>query len=161
MLYALSSDESELDKLDISSSVVRHWLRHISTDDDDEDTHRFFMRLDGMFRISNSSMKSMRRTVLNWDDVDKRERRDVVNKLIQMLHDRAPSNSELLPKLKSLYSEMKESASGGATGASSIATAIGGLGAGFDVDGHDKSIYHNNKSKKPLVIRRIGQETIA
>ncbi len=149
LLYALSTDDAK-GAADLSPSLIRHYLRH-ADHDDKEETHRLFMRLDGMFHIGSSSMKSMRRTVMDWEDADPRERRELVNKLIQWIHDRAPSNSELLPKLKSMYSEMRESASGGATGSASIASVVGGLGAGFDPSG-DHGIY--SKKKKPLMIRR-------
>jgi hypothetical protein len=45
-----------------------------------------------------------------------------------------------------------ETASCGATGAASVATVVGGLGAGFDPNG-DYGIYPKPK-KKPIVIRR-------
>lgn len=38
-------------------------------------------------------------------------------------------------------SELLENASSGSTGAGSIATAVGGLGAGFDANGEWRSIY--------------------
>ena len=49
-------------------------------------------------------------------------------------------------------SKIKETASGGATGASSVATVVGALGAGFD-DDFSKSIY--GEKKKPVIIKRI------
>ena len=53
------------------------------------------------------------------------------------------------------WSEIIESATCGATGAASVATVVGGLGAGFDPNG-DKGIYQKAK-KKPLLIRRISE----
>jgi len=50
-------------------------------------------------------------------------------------------------------SNIKETASSGATGSASVATVVGGLGAGFDPNG-DKGIYEI--SKKPLLIKRIS-----
>ena len=47
--------------------------------------------------------------------------------------------------------KVKENASSGATGAASVATVVGGLGAGFDPKGH-KGIYQNSK---PVVIKRV------
>ena len=147
MLYGLS-DDSDGKKLTINPGVLRHWFRHVGGDDK-EDMHRLFVRLDAMFHITNSAMRSMRRIVMDWQDADDKERKDVLTKLIQMIHSRAPSNSELLPHLKSL--PLDESASAGATGASSVAAVVGGLGAGFD-DDHSKSIY--GPKKKPVIIRR-------
>ena len=154
MLYALTDEDIAAGKVDISTSLVRHWLRHIATHEDEPDTRRLFMRLDGMFHITNSSMRSIRRTVTDWDDTDRRERDDVLTKLIQMIYTRAPTNSELLPHLKLLQKKMNESASSGATGAANVATVVGGLGAGFDPDGEWRSVY-GKKKKKPAVIRRI------
>jgi len=51
---------------------------------------------------------------------------------------------------------VEESASCGATGAGSIATAptaLGGIGVGFDPNG-DQGIYQKSKKKKPLILRR-------
>jgi len=148
MLHALTADD-QADKLDITPSVVRQWLRHVAVHDPEDDTHRFFMRLDGMFHVSNSTMRAMRRLILDWDDVDDRDRDDVLTKLIQMIHTLAPSNSELLPELKKM--SMTESASAGATGSASVATVVGGLGAGFDPDGKWRSVF---SKKKPAVVRR-------
>lgn len=56
---------------------------------------------------------------------------------------------------------LSENATSGATGAGSIATAVGGLGAGFDPDGMYKSIYYNSnkkpkkQKKKMLIIKRM------
>lgn len=50
-----------------------------------------------------------------------------------------------------------ETSTAGATGAGSVATAVGALGAGFDPDGDWRSIYPKNKQKKqnkPIVIKR-------
>lgn len=71
-----------------------------------------------------------------------------------MIYTRAPTNSELLSHLKLLQRKMDESASAGATGAASVATVVGGLGAGFDPDGDWRSIY-GKKKKKPVVLRRV------
>jgi hypothetical protein len=52
-----------------------------------------------------------------------------------------------------------ETASSGATGAGSVATSVGGIGAGFDPNGH-KGIYdaaekkRKSRKSKPTVIRR-------
>lgn len=75
MLYALTgSDDAEVD---IQSSLIRHWLRHVATHEDEPDTRRLFMRLDGMFHITDSAMRSLRRTVTDWHDTDRRERDDM------------------------------------------------------------------------------------
>lgn len=149
MLYALHDN----DKASISTSIIRHWLRHIATHDDEEDTRRLFTRLDSMFHITDSSMRSVRRIVTDWKDADTRERDDVLTKLVQWVHNRAPSNSEILPHLKKLK-DLNEAASGGATGAGNVAAVVGGLGAGFDLDDEWRSVYPKKK-QKPVILRRI------
>lgn len=158
MLYALSADPDDtdadsdkhfLDRLHIAPATIRNWLRHVGEHEAKDDTHPLFTRLDSMFRITDSKMRAMRRVVANWRGASDRERRDAITKLIQLIHDRAPSNSELLGRLKKL----NESASGGSTSAASVATVVGGLGAGFDPSQKWRSIYGNN-DVKPVVIRR-------
>lgn len=159
MLHALSSDPDDednvkdtkfLDRLNISPIIIRHWLRDAPEQIDSAETHKLFMRLDSMFRIDNATMRALRRTIMEWDELDEDARHDVIVKLVQMIRSRAPSNSELLPQLKKL-DRMDESATSGATGAASIATATGGLGAGFDPDGQWRSVYSK-------VIRRIPKK---
>jgi hypothetical protein len=147
MLYALNDS----DKAAINPSLIRRWLRHVATHDASDDTRRLFLRLDTMLHINDAAMRNLRRIVTHWENADPRERNDVLTKVIQMVHARAPSNSEILPHLKKLaHEEVEESASAGATSAGSVATVVGGLGAGFSND-YSKSIYG---SKKPAVIRR-------
>jgi hypothetical protein len=146
MLFALNDSK----EASINPSMIRHWLRHVATHDDPEATRRLFVRLDAMFRITNSQMRSMRRVVTDWEDVDNRERKVILDKLVQMIDARAPSNSELLPHLKMMDREVDESATAGATGAGNVATAVGGLGVGFTKD-TSASIYW---PQKPIVIRR-------
>lgn len=62
--------------------------------------------------------------------------------------------SEILSE--SAHKEIFEHASGGASGAGNVATSIGGIGAGFDPDGH-KGIYDSaekKKAKKATILRR-------
>lgn len=51
-------------------------------------------------------------------------------------------------------SPVKENATSGSTSAASVATVVGGLGAGFDPNGH-KGIYQDQskKKKQPLIKR--------
>jgi len=54
---------------------------------------------------------------------------------------------------ESAHKEIFEHASGGATGAGNVATAVGGLGAGFDPEG-DHGIYEKPKKTKVTLLRR-------
>lgn len=145
LLYGLEGS-----KIHITSSTIRHWLRHSATHDDPDDTHGLFTRLDAMFHITNSSFKSLRRIITHWEDADHDEQQNSLDRLIQLIHDRAPSNSEILSELKSIK-RIAESASSGATGAANVATVTGGLGAGFAPSETWRGVYG---PKKPVVIRR-------
>lgn len=155
MLHALTADPNDedskvTDDIHITPGVIRTWLRH----PEESKTHNLFVRLDGMLHISNSTMKSLRRIVGQWDKSDEAEQRATLTKIIQLIHARAPSNSEILPKLKNFLT-IDESASMGATGAANVATAVGGLGAGFDPDGEWRSVFPRKKqAKKPVVLHR-------
>lgn len=155
LLHALSADPDDddskvSDDVHITPSVIRTWLRH----PENTKTHALFTRLDGMFHITQSSMKSLRRIIMEWEKADKDEQQASLTKLVQMIHDRAPSNSEVLPRLKKLI-VIDESASSGATGAANVATVVGGLGAGFDPDGEWRSVFPRKKqAKKPVVLHR-------
>lgn len=161
LLYALIGDaEINDNKSSVSSSAVRDWLRHVSHQDFTAQTQKLFNRLDAMFHVSDSALKSLRRLIGHWDAANEREQQDAVDKVVQRLKAIAP-NSELLTHLKAISDnynkndEVTEGASSGATGAASVATVVGGLGAGFDQD-YSKSIYHQKKTKKsqPAIIRR-------
>src|ERR1035437_2019619 len=177
MLYALTGDPDDTDekislphRINISPNIIRQWLRNPTNKDD---AQRFFNRLDSMFMIDNSSMKSMRRLLTNIDDMTNDEKKNSLDKIIQLITSRvnSVSNSEILSHLKELkfctddkkineYLTLKqfESASSGGTSAASVATSVGGLGAGFDND-YSKSVYDHKKPKKPIVIRRNPKKT--
>jgi hypothetical protein len=170
LLYALSGDPDDTDekislphRINISPSAIRNWLRNPTSK---ETSHQFFARLDAMFHIDNSSMKSIRRIIANIETATDSEKKDCLDKIIQYIHSRAPSNSEIYSHLKDLKSgdddtkivEKKiltfmsalENATTGGTNASSVATVVGGIGAGFDND-YSKSVYGE---QKPVVLRR-------
>lgn len=156
MLYSMTGDDTGIkgstEHLHISSTIIRKWLRDIASHEDIKgDTHYFMVRIDGMFDISKSSLKSLRRTITDWDDADKRSRQQTVSKLSQEIRQRS-ANCEVLSELKKLSDELDESASSGATGAASVATVVSGLGTGFDAS-KDHGVY---SKKKPVMIRRAA-----
>ena len=162
MLYALSNDDNFKSTPGFAVSPIRDWMKHPVGPDREERVHRLFNRLDAMFKITDSGWKAMRRNIASWPEVDARERDALLEKIIQQIVKLAPK-SEILAKLKSVAADfaeddIKESATAGATGAASVATAIGGLGAGFDPDG-DWGIYEPAKPKAKkaavAVIRRV------
>lgn len=57
-------------------------------------------------------------------------------------------------KFSDIIKAIKENATAGGTSAASIATSVGGIGTGFDPNGH-KGIYQDKpKKKKAPLIRR-------
>lgn len=157
-LHALNGDPDNDDvkvtgAIAIPASIIRTWLRR-SADAADGKTHGLFMRLDAMFHISNSSMKAMRRVIMDWNRTKHDEQQEVLTKLVQLIHARAPSNSEILPELKKLI-KIDEAATAGGTSAASIAVSVGGLGAGFSPDEEWRSVYPKKKrSAKPIMLHR-------
>ena len=188
ILYGLISDEAKLEPSDhhvrihmpIDPLLVYRWIRNAADRRPDKAlTHRLFVKLDTMFRIKDSSMRAIRRLVMDWNEITTTQRKLALTRLLQYMRSRA-SQGELLAKLNRvavlrnleiddvenpeknavkegglLQSLAVESASAGATGASSIATAVGGLGAGFDQD-YSRSVYPAPAKAKPTkVIKRL------
>lgn len=166
LLYALNSDkEFQNSHRSISVSMVRDWLLHVKSQDFDARTQQLFNRLDAMFRVTSSNLKAMRRTITHWSKIDGREREDVLDKIIQQIKTLA-NNSELLIQLKLISKQydgvddaVSESASAGSTGSASIATVVGGLGAGFDPTAHWRSIYGNKSKTKAVESRFTADDT--
>jgi len=158
LLYAVSNDEHNA-KSSVSPSLIRDWLHHASHPKLDSKTQPLFNRLDAMFRIDDSNLKMSRRLIMHWRETDQRERQTLIDQLIQRIKSLGAKRSEILDHLKSLsheYKQISETASAGSTGAASVATVVGGLGAGFDPNGH-WGVY-NDKKKKPAVIRRVSEK---
>ena len=187
-LYGLISDEAKNDKkyhyprifMPIDALLMYRWLRAGADQRHDKSlTHRLFVQLDTMFRIKDSSMRAIRRLVMDWDTITTEQRKLALTRLLQFMRTRA-AKGELLPKLNRVAvlknleiqnvdnpetgekREVKENllltletASAGATGAASVATAVGTLGAGFDND-FSKSIYP--KPKKKFLLHRITEK---
>lgn len=104
LLYALSTGHYfEGGYHTVTVSPIERWLRDVSHDDkgDEGRTHTFFLRLDGILRIHDTSMKAVRRLVMDWADLTIHEKRLAVTRLLQMLRARAP-RSEVLMKLQVL-----------------------------------------------------------
>lgn len=78
------------------------WLKALGYGDGNrisKSTHRFlFSRLDNNFKINNSSIRAVRRAVMDWEDLDAKEKRLTMTRLMQLMQIRAPK-SELLPAL--------------------------------------------------------------
>jgi hypothetical protein len=188
MLYGLISDEAKLDKNDhhlrifmpIDPLLIYQWFRYAADKHLDKNLNkRLFVKLDTMFRIKDSSLRAIRRLVMDWEDITVSQKRLALTRLLQYMRTRA-AKGELLQKLNHvavlhnleiddvknpetgrlkevsfLQSLALESATAGATGAASVATVVGGLGAGFDAD-YSRSVYPAPKKekKKLLMLKR-------
>lgn len=133
----------------------------------EKESRKLFAKLDSYFHIRNESMCAVRRLVMDFPEIKRSEEKLAITRLLQLLRHRA-SKSEVYKQLHNMASfhnyeiqnandpeehkkKTTENASVGATSSASIATVVGGLGAGFD-DDLTKSIY--GKQKKPLILKR-------
>jgi hypothetical protein len=62
------------------------------------DTKRLFCKLDQIFRINNSLLRSVRRFSENWDDIPITDKKLAMTRLIQFMRNKCPK-SDLLPQL--------------------------------------------------------------
>lgn len=202
-------------RLPFGEAALTAWIRQMASGHIQTMAHRtLFTRLDANFKIGNSSIRAVRRMVMDWNDLDSHDRKLTMTRLLQLLKARAPK-SEIMNDLRrvadrhdleisgvcnkdtgencvhdhghghdekykmdkststlvalagiaagvafsnalSKKKKTDESATSGATGSASVAsapTAIGGIGVGFDPNG-DQGIYQGAKKKKPVVLRR-------
>lgn len=152
LLYAVTNEHDNA-RSSVSTSLVRDWLHHANLNDLDSKTQHLFNRLDAMFRIQNSTLKTSRRLIMHWSQTDDRERQELIDKLIEQFK-RLGARSEILDHLTRLsraYNSVQESATTGGTGAASVATCVGGLGAGFAPSETWRGIYGGKKkpAKQP------------
>jgi hypothetical protein len=114
MLYGLAApnvvlhdpEDSEHFKstVPIGEAMLVRWLREMSTGHIRSITHRaLFSRLDFNFKQTNSSIKAVRRLVMDWEELSHHEQSLAMTRLIQLLKNRAPKG-ELLSKLRFMAS---------------------------------------------------------
>ena len=100
LLHSLSDDTENFsndddpsyyhDGFKIYPVVVYRWIAAIGNDNlKDSDTKRLFAKLDQMFRISNGSMRAIRRLVQDWKIIPLKEQKLAVTRLLQFLRSRA------------------------------------------------------------------------
>jgi hypothetical protein len=103
ILYGLTSNELDdpdsekfLKNLPFGHNLLIKWLRGIASDKLRDSDHRaFFVRLDFNFKINNSSIKAIRRLVMDWKNLSQHEKGLATTRLLQLLRARAPK-SEIL-----------------------------------------------------------------
>lgn len=150
-IYALHKREC------IKISRIKLWLKDLSEGRLTTDK-RFFTSLGEITHVNDSVLMTIRRHVLNWDDLSRSDRKDTVRRL-QSKMKIAFVRSEVLTHFNLYanrhdYDDLSENATSGSTSCGSVATVTGALGSGFDPSGHDRSIYGKPKKKKPIILRR-------
>ena len=110
ILYALLSRDVNLrnpresdrlrENMPLGTSLLIRWLKAMATNTMTRNIHRaLFARLDYNFKINNSSIRAVRRAVMDWEDLDSDERRMTMTRILQLMRARAPK-SEVLPWLR-------------------------------------------------------------
>lgn len=99
-------DQKKSDKfkniIPLGDDLVVRWLREISSGKMSSTSHnKLFTRLDFNFKIGNSSIRAVRRLVMDWDDLSHHERSLAVTRLIQLIRVRA-QKGELLSELRGM-----------------------------------------------------------
>jgi hypothetical protein len=98
----LEGDDAYRSALPIDPGAILRWLRaEAHGTGEDRRTRAFVNRIDQMLRVRNSSMKAIRRMVIDWPDLSRHERELTITRLLQFLRDRAPTG-EILPQLNDL-----------------------------------------------------------
>jgi len=113
LLHSLADDTEDIgddkedadyfrDRINIYPAMIYRWIVAGSHGRQSEsDTKRLFVRLDSMFRIKNGSMRAIRRLVQDWPDLDEKDCRLAMTRLLQFMRSRA-SRGELTPYLNRL-----------------------------------------------------------
>jgi hypothetical protein len=165
LLHALHGFREDGTRIGLRNEEIVVWLRDIklrfSAQSREPRTRKLFLRLDNGLKITDQSMRAVRRLVMDWPDLTGHQRKLAMTRLIQLIRKRTLKCDilvylERLARLKGFddtSESLGETATSGSTAAGSVATLPGGLGAGFDPNGH-KGIYEPSRSKKPIVLKR-------
>lgn len=93
-----------LDRMRIDWSATSTFLHDIAAGT--PNNHRsVLLSLDAGLRISDSTLKSARRVIMNWEVSDQTEKYEAITKLLSKLKNKAPS-SELIPYMESLRNSL-------------------------------------------------------
>jgi len=163
LLYSILNKDEDWTGFRLQSSMIKTFLQDgINNEKHQAHIQKLFIRLDQDLNITNDGFRSLRRVVMDWDKLERKEKKVALTRIIQYMNEHM-SNAEILSKLKSLSNqknfhidlsnELVEDATSGGTSSASVATVVGGLGTGFDND-YSKSIYGKPIKRKPLLIKR-------
>jgi hypothetical protein len=88
----------------LGEPLLVRWLKEMNTGHIRPTTHRaLFSRLDFNFKTTNSSIRAVRRLIMDWDDLSHHEQSLAMTRLLQLVKNRAPK-SELLTQLRTMAS---------------------------------------------------------
>jgi hypothetical protein len=88
--------------LSFDPTAIRNWLRDGAHGTGSESrTRRLFTKLDGWFRINDTSMRSIRRLVQEWPDLSPHEQQTSMTRLLQFMRSRGP-RCDIRPLLENL-----------------------------------------------------------
>lgn len=84
----------------ISMLAIHRWLKEMRQSDgtDETETRRLFLRMERLLFIKDSSMKAVRRLVMDWPQLNNQQKRLSCTRLLQMLRARA-QKADLLPMI--------------------------------------------------------------
>lgn len=90
------------ERLTFDPALIRRWIKSIKDGSHDHGlTQRLFTRMDYGFRVTDASMKAVRRLVMDWKDLDAEEASLATTRLLQLMRHNCP-NSDLLKILEEL-----------------------------------------------------------
>lgn len=112
ILHGLKNQDVQLDDpiasdkfrriVPLGEAVLVRWLRDMASGTIHMPQHRaLFTRLDFNFKIGSSSLRAIRRLVMDWTDLTRSEHKLAMTRLLQMLRSRG-AQSEVLPELNRL-----------------------------------------------------------
>lgn len=112
LLHALMTTDEPLNKpeasdkfretLPIGKTLLVRWLRDMSLGNLKEPQHRaLFVKLDFNFRTKNNSIRAIRRLVMDWNKLDRREHELAMTRLLQFFRARA-SRGEIIGNLQKM-----------------------------------------------------------
>jgi hypothetical protein len=113
LVYALLNSENiefhdphgsndHLEAVHIHEPLLTKWIKEIARGAMSENTTRtLFTKLDKEFNIKSSTVRAIRRLVQDWPRLNREEKNLSMNRLLQILHSKAPT-SDILHKLDDL-----------------------------------------------------------
>lgn len=97
--YSNDKDEIAMKRISIKKPEVVRYLNHISASKSDSGFEKaMLMRFERNLNVQDGMLKSMRRLVGDWDNLNQNQRALVVTRMVQYMRSKAP-RSEMMPAL--------------------------------------------------------------